>query len=78
MMGRPYLHVFAGFKMLNEAPVTPDYLNSEEVLFAQTCQRSIQNLLDDFIHEPSHYESFVGSRSIGMGRLRVERRPTRR
>ena len=39
--------MFAGFKMLNEAPITPDYLNSEEVLFAQTCQRSIQNLLDD-------------------------------
>ena len=54
--GPPYLHVFAGFKMLNEAPITPDYLNSEEVLFAQTCQRSIQNLLDDSIHEPSHYE----------------------
>ena len=54
--GPPYLHVFAGFKILNEAPITPDYLNSKEVLFAQTCQRSIQNLLNDPIHEPSHYE----------------------
>jgi hypothetical protein len=54
--GPPYLHVLAGFKMLNEAPATPDYLNSEEVRFAQTCQCAIQNLLDDSTYEPSHYE----------------------
>jgi hypothetical protein len=54
--GPPYLHVFAGFRMLNEGQPTPDYLNSEEVRLAQTCQRSIQNLLDDSIYEPSHYE----------------------
>jgi hypothetical protein len=54
--GPPYLHVFAGFRMLNEGQPTPDYLNSEEVILAQTCQRSIQNLLDDSIYEPRYYE----------------------
>jgi hypothetical protein len=54
--GPPYLHVLARFEPLNEGHPTPDYLNSEEVRLAQTCQRSIQNLLDDSIYEPSHYE----------------------
>ena len=54
--GPPYLHVFAGFRMLNEGQPTPDYLNSEEVRLAQTCQRSIQNLLDNSIYKSSHYE----------------------
>ena len=42
--------------MLNEGQPTIDYLNSNEVLQAQACQRAIQNLLDDSIHEPKHYE----------------------
>jgi len=54
--GPPYLHVFSGFRLLNEGQPTPAYLNSEDVLLAQTCQRSIQNLLDDSIYEPRHYE----------------------
>jgi hypothetical protein len=54
--GPPYLHIFAHFTMLNEVSPTTDFLNSDEVLEAQACQRSIQNLLDDSIHEPSHYE----------------------
>jgi hypothetical protein len=54
--GPPYLHVFARLRMLNEAPATFDYLNSEEALQAQACQRAIQNLLDDSIYEPRHYE----------------------
>ena len=54
--GPPYLHVFAPFRMLNEGTPTTDFLNSGEVLEAQACQRSIQNLLDESIHDPSHYE----------------------
>jgi hypothetical protein len=54
--GPPFLHVFARFGMLNEGEPTIDFLNSLEVLDAQRCQRSIQNLLDAAIYEPSHYE----------------------
>jgi hypothetical protein len=64
--GPPYLHVLAGFKMLNEAPATPDYLNSEEVRFAQTCQCAIQNLLDTPFTSQATTRNFVGSRSIGI------------
>lgn len=54
--GPPFLHVFAGFGMLNAAEPTIEFLNSPEVLDAQRCQRSIQNLLDASIYEPAHYE----------------------
>jgi hypothetical protein len=54
--GPPFLHVFAKFGLLNEAEPTIDFLNSPEVLDAQRCQRSIQNLLDASIYEPRHYE----------------------
>jgi hypothetical protein len=54
--GPPYLNVFAGFRLLNEGYATPEYLNSDEVLFAQKCQRAIQNALNNSIHEPRHYE----------------------
>jgi hypothetical protein len=54
--GPPYLHVFAPFRMLNETQPTIDFLNSEEVLQDQDCKRAIQNLLDDSIYEPRHYE----------------------
>jgi hypothetical protein len=54
--GPPYLHVFAKFGILNEGEPTPEFLNSPEVLYAQQCQRSIQNLLDASIYEPGHYE----------------------
>jgi hypothetical protein len=42
--------------MLNEGEPTIEFLNSPEVLDAQQCQRSIQNLLDASIYEPAHYE----------------------
>jgi hypothetical protein len=54
--GPPFLDVFAQFAMLSETEPTIDFLNSKEVLQAQLCQRSIQNLVDDSIHEPKHYE----------------------
>jgi hypothetical protein len=54
--GPPFLHVFAKFGMLNEVEPTIEFLNSTEVLDAQSCQRAIQNLLDASIYEPSHYE----------------------
>jgi hypothetical protein len=54
--GPPFLHVFAKFRMLNEGEPTIEFLNSPEVLDAQQCQRSIQNLLDASIYEPGHYE----------------------
>ena len=52
----PFLHVFAKFGLLNEAEPTIDFLNSPEVLDAQRCQCSIQNLLNASIYEPRHYE----------------------
>jgi len=54
--GPPYLHVFARFRLLNEGQPTPDHLNSPEAILAQTCQSSIQNLLNESIYEPRHYE----------------------
>jgi hypothetical protein len=54
--GPPFLHVFARFGMLNEGEPTIKFLNSPEVLDAQHCQRSIQNLLDASVYEPGHYE----------------------
>jgi hypothetical protein len=54
--GPPFLHVFARFGVLNEEEPTIEFLNSPEVLDAQQCQRSIQNLLDASIYEPGHYE----------------------
>jgi hypothetical protein len=54
--GPPFLHVFAKFGMFNEVEATIDLLNSAEVLDAQRCQRSIQDLLDASIYDPSHYE----------------------
>jgi hypothetical protein len=54
--GPPFVHVFAKFGMLNEGQPTIEFLNSPEVLDAQRCQRSIQNLLDASIYKPSHYE----------------------
>jgi hypothetical protein len=54
--GPPYLHVFAKFRMLNEAAPTVEFLNSDEVLEAQFCRAAIQNLLDESIYQPSHYE----------------------
>jgi hypothetical protein len=57
--GPPFLDVFAQFAMLNETEPTIDFLNSEEVLEAQARQRSIQNLVDDSIYEPKHYEKLL-------------------
>jgi hypothetical protein len=57
--GPPFLDVLAQFAMLNETEPTIDFLNSEEVLQAQACQRSIQNLVDDSIYEPKHYEKLL-------------------
>jgi len=54
--GPPYLHVFARLRILNEAAPTIEFMSAEEVLQAQACQRAIQNLLHDSIHEPKHYE----------------------
>jgi hypothetical protein len=54
--GPPYLHIFARLRILNETRPTVDFLNSEEILQAQACQRAIQGLLDDSIYEPRHYE----------------------
>jgi len=54
--GPPFLHVFANLAMLNEGEPTIDFLNSPDVLDAQMCQRSIQNLLDASIYDPGHYE----------------------
>jgi hypothetical protein len=54
--GPPYLHIFAPLAILNDAAPTIEFLNTEEVLQAQACERAIQNLLDDSIHEPKHYE----------------------
>jgi hypothetical protein len=42
--------------MFNEVEPTIEFLNSPEVLDAQQCQQSIQNLLDASIYEPGHYE----------------------
>ena len=57
--GPPFLDVFAQFVMLNETEPTIDFTNSKEVLQAQACQRSIQNLVDDSIYEPKHYEKLL-------------------
>ncbi len=54
--GPPYLHVLANFEQLNRTPGTIESSNDDEMLFAITCQKAIQNLLDDSIHEPKHYE----------------------
>jgi len=42
--------------MLNEVAPTAEFLDSEEVLEAQFCRAVIQNLLDESIYQPSHYE----------------------
>ena len=57
--GPPYLHVFAKFRMLNEVAPTAEFLNSDEVLEAQFCRTAIQNLLDESIYQPSHYEKLL-------------------
>jgi hypothetical protein len=54
--GPPFLHIFSNLAMFNETEPTTDLLNSSEVLEAHRCQRSIQDLLDASIYEPSHYE----------------------
>jgi hypothetical protein len=54
--GPPFLHVFVKFRGFNEVETTVNFLNSPEVQEAQECQRSIQNLLDASIYEPSHYD----------------------
>jgi len=54
--GPPYLDIFARFSDLNAAEPTIDFLNSPEVALAQACQRAIQDLVDDSIYEPRHYE----------------------
>jgi hypothetical protein len=57
--GPPYLHVFAKFRMLNEAAPTPEFLDSEEVRETQLCRAAIQILLDGSIYQPSHYEKLL-------------------
>ena len=57
--GPPYLHVFAKFRMLNEVAPTAEFLNSDEVLEAQFCRTAIQNLLDESIYQPRHYEKLL-------------------
>jgi hypothetical protein len=47
--GPPYLHVLRPFRR-------PSALTAEQLHFAQTCGEVIQNLLNDSIYEPKHYE----------------------
>jgi hypothetical protein len=54
--GPPFLDVLAGFRILNETDPTPEFLNSPEILLAQRCQRALQNLVDESIYQPRHYE----------------------
>ena len=54
--GPPYLHIFSQFVRLNEAPQTPETLGSDDMFAATTCQKVIQSLLNDSIHNPNHYE----------------------
>ena len=54
--GPPFLHVLGKFRMLGEYLPTPEFWSHPEVIEAQQCQSSIQNLLDNSIYEPSHFE----------------------
>jgi hypothetical protein len=42
--GPPFLHVLANIELLNDGEPTTEFLNSSEVIAAQQCQLSIQNL----------------------------------
>jgi hypothetical protein len=54
--GPPHLDVLQSIGALNQEPVTPEHMNSAEIIEAQSCQRILQNLIDQSIHEPKHYE----------------------
>jgi len=55
--GPPYLHVLQELKKLNsDRDLSTGGRNSSEVITAQSHQRILQNLLDQSIHEPRHFE----------------------
>jgi hypothetical protein len=54
--GPVHVHLLKRFGQLNREPRSEEFLHSEEVLQAQFCQRTLQSLIDDSMHEPRHFE----------------------
>jgi hypothetical protein len=54
--GPPHLDILQDIGELNSKPVTPELMQSDVIINAQSCQRILQNLIDQSIHEPKHFE----------------------
>src|SRR5262249_8589289 len=54
--GSACVNVLAALQEINRQQTTPEFLNSSEVLNAQRCQSALQQLIDQSMHEPRHFE----------------------
>jgi hypothetical protein len=54
--GPIHVHVLSRLQTLNRQEPTIDFLNSDDVIQAQSCQSALQNLIKESMHEPRLFE----------------------